>query len=46
MSANICNICGANLIYNDGKWVCPACGAFKSEDISTVEVTLLYNDAQ
>ena len=42
MSANICNICGANLIYKDGKWVCPACGAFKTEEISNAEVTLLY----
>lgn len=46
MSANICNICGANLIYKDGKWVCPACGAFKIEEISNEEVTLLYNAAQ
>lgn len=46
MSANICNICGANLIYKDGKWVCPACGAFKTEEISNEEVTLLYNGAQ
>ncbi len=46
MSANICNICGANLIYKDGKWVCPACGAFKTEEISNEEVTLLYNAAQ
>lgn len=46
MSANICNICGANLIYKDGKWVCPACGAYKTEEISNEEVTLLYNAAQ
>lgn len=46
MTANICNICGANLIYKDGKWVCPACGAFKTEEISNEEVTLLYNAAQ
>lgn len=46
MSTNTCNICGANLIYKDGKWVCPACGAFKTEEISNEEVTLLYNAAQ
>lgn len=46
MSANICNICGANLIYKDGKWVCPACGAYRTEEISNEEVTLLYNAAQ
>lgn len=40
MSANICNICGANLIYKDGKWVCPACGAYRTEEISNEEVTL------
>lgn len=39
-------ICGANLIYKDGKWVCPACGAYRTEEISNEEVTLLYNAAQ
>lgn len=43
---NICNICGANYEYKDGKWVCPACGAYKEEELSNEEVTLLYNAAQ
>ena len=46
MSNNICNSCGANLIYKDGRWVCPACGAYKEEEISNEEVTLLYNASQ
>ena len=43
---NICNICGANYEYKDGKWRCPACGAYKPEEISNEEQTLLYNAAQ
>lgn len=43
---NICNICGANYEYKDGKWRCPACGAYKPEEISGEEETLLYNAAQ
>lgn len=43
---NICNICGANYEYKDGKWRCPACGAYKPEEISNEEETLLYNAAQ
>lgn len=43
---NICNICGANYEYRDGKWRCPACGAYKPEEISNEEGTLLYNAAQ
>ena len=43
---NICNICGANYEYRDGKWRCPACGACKPEEISNEEETLLYNAAQ
>ena len=46
MSENTCNVCGANLIYKDGRWVCPACGAYKEEEISNEEVTLLYNASQ
>lgn len=46
MSRNICNICGANYEYADGKWKCPACGAYKEEELSNEEVTLLYNAAQ
>lgn len=46
MSINICNSCGANLIYKDGRWVCPACGLTRAEDISNEESTLLYNALQ
>ena len=43
---NICNICGANYEYIAGRWKCPACGAYKAEELSNEEVTLLYNAAQ
>ena len=46
MSQNICNICGANYEYRNGRWICPACGAYKAEELSNEEVTLLYNAAQ
>ena len=46
MAQNICNICGANYEYKNGKWVCPACGAYKPEELSNEEVTLLYNASQ
>ncbi len=44
--ASICNICGANYEYKNGKWLCPACGAYRAEELSGEEVTLLYNAAQ
>ena len=43
---NICNICGANYEYKNGRWICPACGAYKPEELSNEEVTLLYNASQ
>ena len=43
---NICNVCGANYEYINGKWKCPSCGAFKKEELSNEEVILLYNTAQ
>ncbi len=46
MSQNICNICGANYEYHNGRWKCPACGAYKAEELSNEEVTLLYHAAQ
>ena len=46
MSQNICNICGANYEYRYGRWKCPACGAYKQEELSNEEVTLLYNASQ
>ena len=46
MNQSICNICGANYEYRNGRWKCPACGAFKAEELSNEEATLLYNAAQ
>ena len=46
MNQNICNICGANYEYIAGRWKCPACGAYKTEELSNEEVTLLYNANQ
>ena len=46
INQNICNICGANYEYRNGRWFCPACGAYKQEELSNEEVTLLYNAAQ
>ena len=46
MAQNVCNICGANYEYKNGKWRCPACGAFKPEELSNEETTLLFSAAQ
>ena len=43
---SICSICGANYKYINGRWKCPACGAYKAEELSNEEVTLLYSAAQ
>ena len=43
---SICSICGANYEYTNGRWKCPACGAYKAEELSGEEVTLLYGAAQ
>lgn len=43
---SVCNICGANYEYRNGRWKCPACGAFKAEELSNEEATLFYNAAQ
>ena len=43
---NICNICGANYEYKNGHWMCPACGAYKPEEITNEEQTLLYSAEQ
>lgn len=45
MSRNQCNICGANYKYIAGRWICPGCGAYKPEELSNEEETLLYNAA-
>ena len=39
---SICNICGANYEYRNGRWVCPACGAYKPEETSNEELTLMF----
>ena len=46
MSQNICNICGANYEYIGGRWKCRGCGAYKIEELSNEEATLLYSAAQ
>lgn len=40
---NICNICGANYIYKNGIWICPACDNIKPEETTNEEVVLLTN---
>ena len=37
MVKNICNICGANYEYINGKWRCPACDAIKPDEITNEE---------
>ena len=46
MNANICNNCGGEYEYRHGRYVCRACGAYKQEEISNEEVTLLYTAYQ
>lgn len=42
MNQNICNICGADYEYKNGRFRCAGCGAYKPEEISNEELTLLY----
>lgn len=42
INKNICNICGGNYVPKNGRWVCEACGAFKTEEINNEELTLIY----
>ena len=42
MNSNICNICGANYEYINGKWKCRYCGSYKPDEITNEESTLLY----
>jgi len=42
MNQSICNICGANYENRNGRWKCPACGAYKPEEISNEELTLMF----
>lgn len=46
MQKDCCIYCGAPYEYEDGKWKCAYCGAYKPEELSNEEVTLLYNTAQ
>ena len=43
---NTCGICGANYVYRVGRWRCPACGAYRPEELSGEEDSLLYAAAQ
>ena len=43
---SVCGICGANYEYKKSRWVCPGCGAYKAEELSNEEETLLYSAAQ
>ena len=38
---NICNICGANYVYEGGRLKCPACGVYKLEHCTSEEHILL-----
>ena len=46
MNLNICNNCGGDYTYRNGRWICQSCGAYKPEEISNEEVTLLYTASQ
>ena len=42
MNINICNCCGGDFEYRNGRWICRCCGSYKPEELSNEEVTLLY----
>ena len=46
MNSNICNCCGGEFEYRNGRWICRSCGSYKPEEISGEEVTLLYTAYQ
>jgi len=46
MSANICNICGANYKFEDGLWICPACDHIKDDGLTNEETVILTNAYQ
>ncbi len=46
MNPNICNQCGGDYEYRNGRWICRACGSYKPESISTEEEILLYTAYQ
>ena len=46
MNSNICNHCGGEYGYRNGRYICFSCGSYKPEAISNEEVTLLYTAFQ
>ena len=46
VNLNICNNCGGEYVYRNGRWVCSSCGSYKPEMISNEEMTLLYTAFQ
>lgn len=46
MTPNICNNCGGDYDYRNGRWKCRSCGSYKPEELSNEEVTLLYTAFQ
>jgi len=46
MNPNLCNNCGGDYEYRHGRWICRSCGAYKPEELSNEEVTLLYTASQ
>ena len=46
MNLNICNNCGGDYEYRNGRWRCRSCGSYKPEELSNEEVTLLYMASQ
>ena len=41
MNSNICNHCGGEYGYRNGRYICFSCGSYKPEALSNEEVTLL-----
>lgn len=46
MDFNICNNCGGDYEYRNGKWICIHCGSYRPEGISNEERTLLFSAFQ
>ena len=46
MNQNICNNCGGEYQYRNGRWICQSCGSYMPEAISNEEMTLLYTAFQ
>ena len=43
---NICNNCGGDYAYKNGRWICCSCGAYKAETLTNEELSLLYSAFQ